>query len=106
PPLAGAVSDLLGYLGRLRRSRLDHRANALPPAHYAVCDPVLSERAGCAVGQSMKKIRHLITSLEGGGTENFLYQILAHSPTGYDHEVLYLKKDGVIGDRIRRHQIT
>jgi glycosyltransferase involved in cell wall biosynthesis len=49
------------------------------------------------------RILHLITSLEGGGTENFLYQILARSPEGYDHQVIYLKKDGVIGDRIRRH---
>jgi len=54
----------------------------------------------------MKRIVHLITSLEGGGTENFLYQILAHSPAGYDHQVLYLKKDGVIGERLRRRQIT
>ena len=54
----------------------------------------------------MKKILHLITSLEGGGTENFLYQILAHTPAGYDHQVLYLKKDGVIGERMRRRRIA
>jgi glycosyltransferase involved in cell wall biosynthesis len=53
----------------------------------------------------VSKIVHLITSLEGGGTENFLYQILAHSPAGYEHQVLYLKKDGVIGDRLRQKQI-
>jgi glycosyltransferase involved in cell wall biosynthesis len=53
----------------------------------------------------MKKILHLITSLQGGGTENFLSQILIHSPAGYDHQVLYLKKDGVIGDRLRQHNI-
>jgi glycosyltransferase involved in cell wall biosynthesis len=49
----------------------------------------------------MKKILHLITSLEGGGTENFLHQILANSPPGFAHEVMYFKKDGVIGERIR-----
>lgn len=48
-----------------------------------------------------RKILHLITSLEGGGTENFLHQILAHSPNGYEHRVVYLKKEGIIGDRIR-----
>jgi glycosyltransferase involved in cell wall biosynthesis len=53
----------------------------------------------------LKKVNHLITSLEGGGTENFLYQILAHSPAGYEHQVFYLKKDGVIGERIRQQQI-
>jgi L-malate glycosyltransferase len=52
------------------------------------------------------RIIHLITSLEGGGTENFLYQILTHSPQGYDHQVLYLKKDGVIGERLRQKGIT
>jgi len=49
-----------------------------------------------------KKILHLITSLEGGGTENFLYQILSASPSGFEHQVVFLKKDGVIGERIRR----
>ncbi len=50
----------------------------------------------------MNKILHLITSLEGGGTENFLHQIVTHSPPGYVHTVLYLKKEGVIGERLRR----
>jgi len=53
-----------------------------------------------------RKILHLITSLEGGGTENFLYQILTHSPNGFDHQVLYLKKNGVIGERLRRHEVS
>jgi len=47
-------------------------------------------------------IIHLITSVGGGGTENFLYQILAHSPKNYTHRVLYLGHDGVTGDKIRR----
>lgn len=53
----------------------------------------------------MNKILHLITSLEGGGTENFLFQILKHSPSGFAHRVVYLKKDGVIGERIRRIEV-
>lgn len=48
------------------------------------------------------KVVHLITSLEGGGTENFLFQLLSHSPSTFKHKVFYLKKDGVMGDRIRR----
>ncbi len=48
------------------------------------------------------KITHLITSLGGGGTENFLYQIISGSPPEFSHEVHYLGKDGVNGDRIRR----
>jgi glycosyltransferase involved in cell wall biosynthesis len=44
---------------------------------------------------------HLITSLEGGGTENFLYQILAHSPARYKHRVFYLNRDGIVGKKIR-----
>jgi glycosyltransferase involved in cell wall biosynthesis len=47
------------------------------------------------------KITHLITSLEGGGTENFLCQLLKHSPKSVSHHVLFLKKDGVFGERIR-----
>jgi glycosyltransferase involved in cell wall biosynthesis len=47
-------------------------------------------------------ITHLITSLGGGGTENFLFQILSGSPASYEHDVLYLGKDGVNGERIRR----
>ncbi|HVO32609.1 MAG TPA: glycosyltransferase, partial [Elusimicrobiota bacterium] len=43
----------------------------------------------------------MITSLEGGGTENFLYQVLQRSPRDYRHRVLFLKKDGVNGNRIR-----
>jgi len=50
----------------------------------------------------VKKIFHLITSLGGGGTENFLVQILTASPTSFHHEVVYLKQDGVNGERIRR----
>ncbi len=50
-------------------------------------------------------IIHLITSLEGGGTENFLDQMLAHSPAAFRHKVLFLKKDGVIGNRIRSRGI-
>jgi len=49
-----------------------------------------------------QKIVHLITSLGGGGTENFLHQILSRSPATYSHEVFYLGRDGVNGDRIRR----
>lgn len=48
------------------------------------------------------KITHLITSLHGGGTENFLHQILSVAPQDIQQEVLYLKEDGVIGDRIRQ----
>lgn len=47
------------------------------------------------------KIVHLITSLEGGGTENFLYQIISRSPKNMAHRVFFLKKDGVFGDRLR-----
>jgi glycosyltransferase involved in cell wall biosynthesis len=48
------------------------------------------------------RIIHLITSLEGGGTENFLYQIISRSPAGVHHQVIFLKRDGVIGDRLRQ----
>jgi len=51
---------------------------------------------------SPRKIVHLITSLGGGGTENFLFQVLSGSPKCYAHEVFYLGKDGVNGERIRR----
>src|SRR5207247_1060882 len=37
----------------------------------------------------------------GGGTENFLYQVLSGSPKSYTHQVFYLGHDGVNGDRIR-----
>jgi len=47
-------------------------------------------------------IAHLITSLEGGGTENFLFQLLSRSPAAFKHKVFYIKRDGVMGDRIRR----
>jgi glycosyltransferase involved in cell wall biosynthesis len=47
-------------------------------------------------------IVHLITSVGGGGTENFLYQVLKGSPKRYRHRVFYLGRDGVIGERIRR----
>jgi glycosyltransferase involved in cell wall biosynthesis len=49
---------------------------------------------------------HLITSLEGGGTENFLYQVISRSPAGHQHRVLYLKKNGVFGQRLRRIGIS
>jgi glycosyltransferase involved in cell wall biosynthesis len=49
-----------------------------------------------------RRIVHLITSLGGGGTENFLFQILSKTPADFDHEVFYLGKDGVNGDRVRR----
>jgi glycosyltransferase involved in cell wall biosynthesis len=52
------------------------------------------------------KIVHLITSLEGGGTENFLYQLIRYSPADWTHHVLFLKKDGVIGDRLRQQAIS
>jgi len=55
---------------------------------------------------SPRKIVHLITSLSGGGTENFLFQILSGSPESYVHEVFYLGKDGVNGERIRRLGIS
>ncbi len=48
-----------------------------------------------------RKIVHLITNLGGGGTENFLYQIIAGTPPAFQSEVIYIQKDGVIGDRIR-----
>jgi len=48
------------------------------------------------------KIFHLITSLQGGGSENYLHQLLSGAPPGLHQEVLYLKEDGVIGGRIRR----
>lgn len=48
------------------------------------------------------RVCHLITSLEGGGTENFLLQLLKHAPSGVVQDVCYLKRDGVIGDAIRR----
>ncbi len=48
-----------------------------------------------------RKIVHLITSLGGGGTENFLYQLLTKTPSSYKPLVAYMQKDGVIGDRIR-----
>jgi glycosyltransferase involved in cell wall biosynthesis len=44
---------------------------------------------------------HLITSLGGGGTENFLTQVLSRSPASMKHRVFYLGRDGVNGDRIR-----
>src|SRR5689334_2713386 len=51
---------------------------------------------------SPRKIIHLITSLGGGGTENFLFQILSRSPSAYTHKVFFFGHDGVNGDRIRR----
>jgi glycosyltransferase involved in cell wall biosynthesis len=51
------------------------------------------------------QIVHLITSLRGGGTENFLYQLIAHSPPNYSHRVLYLRQDGIIGERLRAKHI-
>lgn len=51
------------------------------------------------------KVTHLITSLEGGGTENFLHQMLAHSPKEFSHEVIYLKNNGPIGARIQELKI-
>jgi glycosyltransferase involved in cell wall biosynthesis len=52
------------------------------------------------------KINHLITSLEGGGTENFLLQILSRSPASFRHKVYYLKRSGVISQRIRELGIS
>jgi len=46
-------------------------------------------------------IHHLITSLQGGGTEYFLWQMLRHAPAGLQQEVFFLKKDGIFGQRIR-----
>ncbi len=51
---------------------------------------------------SPTRLVHLITSLEGGGTENFLYQVIAGSPKKYLHRVYYLGHDGVTGERLRR----
>ena len=51
------------------------------------------------------KILHLITSLEGGGTENFLHQLLDRAPRNLQQEVVFLKKDGPIGARIRELSI-
>jgi glycosyltransferase involved in cell wall biosynthesis len=48
------------------------------------------------------RLFHLITSLRGGGTENFLYQLLKGSPARFDHRVFYVGQNGVIGERIRR----
>lgn len=48
-----------------------------------------------------KKVIHVITSLGGGGTENYLHQLLSRSPSSWQNEVLFLGKDGVIGERIR-----
>ncbi len=48
------------------------------------------------------KLLHLITSLEGGGTENFLHQLVRYSPERWTHDVLFLKKDGVTGERLRQ----
>jgi glycosyltransferase involved in cell wall biosynthesis len=49
-----------------------------------------------------RHIDHLITSLGGGGTENFLFQILSRTPPHFSHAIFYLGKDGVNGERIRR----
>jgi glycosyltransferase involved in cell wall biosynthesis len=51
---------------------------------------------------STQKIVHLITNLGGGGTENFLFQVLSRSPSSFSHKVIYLGKDGVNGERIRK----
>lgn len=48
------------------------------------------------------KYIHLITSLEMGGTETFLIQLLEHSPSNHSHEVWYFKKAGVAAEAIRR----
>jgi len=48
-----------------------------------------------------KTLVHLITSLEGGGTEIFLWHLLKYAPKNLAQRVFYLKKDGVIGERIR-----
>jgi glycosyltransferase involved in cell wall biosynthesis len=47
------------------------------------------------------KIVHLITSLHGGGTENFLFQILSRSPQNISHRVFFLKEEGVYAPKIR-----
>jgi glycosyltransferase involved in cell wall biosynthesis len=52
------------------------------------------------------KLTHLITSLKGGGTENFLDQLIRYSPENWTHQVLFLKKDGVTGDRLRQRGIS
>ncbi len=44
---------------------------------------------------------HLITSLEGGGTESFLHQLLLQSPAHFSHRVYYLKRNGIVGERIK-----
>jgi len=49
-----------------------------------------------------RSVLHLITSLGGGGTENFLFQLLSRTPPDFNHEIFYLGKDGVNGERIRR----
>lgn len=49
-----------------------------------------------------RKVIHLITSLGGGGTENYLHQLLSLSPASWENHVLYFGRDGVIGERIRK----
>src|SRR3954470_7911394 len=49
---------------------------------------------------------HLITSLEGGGSEHYLYQLLSNSPANVSHSVFYLKRGGVIAERIKTLGIT
>jgi glycosyltransferase involved in cell wall biosynthesis len=53
-----------------------------------------------------KTLVHLITSLEGGGTEHYLFQLLAGSPPGWNHRVLFLKRAGVVADQIRKLDIS
>lgn len=52
-----------------------------------------------------KTAAHLITSLEGGGTEHYLWQLITNSPPGWTHRVFFLKKDGVMGRRLRERGV-
>lgn len=49
----------------------------------------------------MKKIIHIITSLDSGGAQNMLYKLLKYSDkTQFSHEVVSLKDRGVYGEKL------
>jgi L-malate glycosyltransferase len=54
------------------------------------------------MASSPHTIVHLITSLGGGGTENFLYQVVSRAPTGCKTTVACLKTGGAVEERLRR----
>jgi len=48
------------------------------------------------------KILHYTTSLNIGGTESFVYDIVSSTKDTYENHIVYIKKEGEIGRRLRK----